>query len=74
MLQCRVCTKCGSLISPVLLKPNTTESIILQDQKEWTCKFCEDDATISVISVSYVFRYLVAELAAMNIKVHLEVK
>jgi len=74
IIQCRVCTKCGSLISPVLLKANTTESAILQDQKEWTCMFCKEDANISVISVSYVFRYLVAELAAMNIKVHLEVK
>ena len=74
ILQCRVCTKCGSLISPVLLKPNVSESTIIQDQKEWTCKYCEKDARISVISVSYVFRYLVAELAAMNIKVHLEVK
>ena len=74
ILQCRVCTKCGSLISPVLLKSTVTDSAILQDQKEWTCKFCEEDANISIISVSYVFRYLVAELAAMNIKVHLEVK
>ncbi|XP_065889347.1 DNA-directed RNA polymerase I subunit RPA2-like [Dysidea avara] len=71
---CRVCTKCGSLISPVLLKPTVSDSTIVQDQKEWTCKYCEEDASISVISVSYVFRYLVAELAAMNIKVHLEVK
>ena len=74
ILQCRVCTKCGSLISPVLLKTNITDSAILQERKEWSCKFCEEDANISVISVSYVFRYLVAELAAMNIKVHLEVK
>ena len=73
ILQCRVCTKCGSLISPVLLKANVTESVILQDRKEWTCKLCEEDSSISIISVSYVFRYLVAELAAMNIKVHLEV-
>jgi len=74
ILQCRVCTNCGSLISPVLLKPNISESTIVQDQKEWTCKYCEENASISIISVSYVFRYLVAELAAMNIKVHLEVK
>ena len=36
--------------------------------------FCEEDTNISVISVSYVFRYLIAELAAINIKVHLEAK
>ena len=65
-LQCRVCTKHGSLISPVLLQPNVSESTIIQDQNEWTCKYCKEDISISITSMLYVFRYLIAELAAIR--------
>ncbi len=42
-------------------------------QSEWRCSLCEDKGDIDVITVPYVFRYLVAELAAMNINVQLPV-
>ena len=32
---------------------------------------CSDGGQIEIVSVPYVFRYLVAELAAMNIRVEL---
>ena len=40
---------------------------------EWACHLCEEKGRVDVISVPYVFRYLVAELAAMNIRVKMNV-
>ena len=37
----------------------------------WKCCMCSDGGQIEIVSVPYVFRYLVAELAAMNIRVEL---
>ena len=37
----------------------------------WKCQVCSDGGQIEIVSVPYVFRYLVAELAAMNIRVEL---
>jgi DNA-directed RNA polymerase I subunit RPA2 len=42
--------------------------------RKWSCKICETSEDIKVLSLPYVFRYLVAELGAMNIKVSLDVK
>ena len=38
------------------------------------CQMCSDGGVIEVVSVPYVFRYLVAELAAMNIRVKVETR
>ena len=66
-----MCRTCGSILSPVLEKPSLGSSLS-NVQPEWKCRLCEDGGQIDVISVPYVFRYLVAELAAVNIKVKLE--
>ena len=39
---------------------------------QWKCQVCSDGGIIEVVSVPHVFRYLVAELAAMNIRVKVE--
>lgn len=41
--------------------------------RKWRCKSCETSDHVKVLPLPYVFRYLVAELGAMNIKVSLEV-
>uniref|UniRef100_A0AAR2KEB1 DNA-directed RNA polymerase n=1 Tax=Pygocentrus nattereri TaxID=42514 RepID=A0AAR2KEB1_PYGNA len=38
------------------------------------CLLCKKSDSIETVSVPYVFRYFVAELAAMNIKIKLDVK
>ena len=68
-----MCRKCGSILSPVLEKPQKS-SALSHIQPEWKCRLCEDGGQIDIISVPYVFRYLVAELAAVNIKVKLETR
>ncbi len=71
--QCRICKECGSIVSPMLDKAPPTSSALSDVQPEWRCRMCQDKGQIDIISVPYVFRYLVAELAAMNIKVQLEI-
>ncbi|XP_063299750.1 DNA-directed RNA polymerase I subunit RPA2 [Pelobates fuscus] len=66
-----VCVECGSLLSPFLEKPPPSWSAMRNRQHY--CAFCNQTDTIDTISVPYVFRYFVAELAAMNINVKLNV-
>ena len=43
-------------------------------ERKWTCRSCESSEHIDLLAFPYVFRYLVAELAGMNIKVSLDMK
>ncbi|KAM3931519.1 DNA-directed RNA polymerase I subunit RPA2 [Leptodactylus fuscus] len=67
-----VCVTCGSLLSPILEKPPPSWSA-MRNRKQY-CLVCGRADTVDVISVPYVFRYFVAELAAMNINVKLNVR
>ncbi|XP_046846262.1 DNA-directed RNA polymerase I subunit RPA2-like [Xenia sp. Carnegie-2017] len=70
-----VCVKCGSLLSPIFDKCSTEMAAVSSNRtRKWRCKTCETSEHIKVLSLPYVFRYLVAELGAMNIKVSLDVK
>ncbi|XP_033762318.1 DNA-directed RNA polymerase I subunit RPA2-like [Pecten maximus] len=70
-----VCTECGSMLSPLLERPVAAVAAVTSEmRRKWTCMLCKRSDTIQVITVPFVFRYLVAELAAINIKVQLEVK
>lgn len=72
-----VCRKCGSLISPLYEKPIVDENLPYSCNEKiskWKCVVCDTEDTIDVIYIPYVFRYFVAELAAINIKVKLEIK
>ena len=60
------------MVSPVLEKAPPTDSALSHVPPEWRCRACPDGGDVDVISVPYVFRYLIAELAAMNIRVKLE--
>ncbi|KAK1332849.1 LOW QUALITY PROTEIN: hypothetical protein QTO34_006380 [Cnephaeus nilssonii] len=66
-----VCVKCGSLLSPLLEKPPPSWSAMRN--RKYNCAVCNRSDTVDTVSVPYVFRYFVAELAAMNIKVKLDV-
>ncbi|XP_039594886.1 DNA-directed RNA polymerase I subunit RPA2 [Polypterus senegalus] len=67
-----VCIECGSLLSPLLEKPPPHWSATRH--RKYICTLCKKSESVDVVSVPYVFRYFVAELAAMNIKVKLDVK
>nr|XP_033792439.1 DNA-directed RNA polymerase I subunit RPA2 [Geotrypetes seraphini] len=66
-----VCVACGSLLSPLLEKPPPAWSALRH--RKHHCTICKKSNTIDTISVPYVFRYFVAELAAMNINVKLDI-
>eukprot|EP00731_Ephydatia_muelleri_P007732 Em0004g70a len=67
-----VCKHCGSIISPVLQKALPSDSALSYIQPDWRCSMCENGGNVETVSVPYVFRYLTAELAAMNIRITLE--
>ncbi|XP_077342246.1 DNA-directed RNA polymerase I subunit RPA2 [Lithobates pipiens] len=69
--EAHVCLECGSLLSPLLEKPPPSWSA-MRNRKHY-CSICNRSDTIDTVSVPYVFRYFVAELAAMNINVKLNV-
>ncbi|KAK3108488.1 hypothetical protein FSP39_008990 [Pinctada imbricata] len=70
-----VCTECGSILSPLLERPpSSVAAVSVETQRKWTCSVCNRSDTIQLIKVPYVFRYLIAELAAMSINVELNVK
>ncbi|XP_015771434.1 PREDICTED: DNA-directed RNA polymerase I subunit RPA2-like [Acropora digitifera] len=71
----QVCTKCGSILSSLLDKPAAeVAAAAAHKERKWTCKTCDSGENIQLLAFPYVFRYLVAELAGMNIKVSLDVK
>ncbi|XP_014679308.1 PREDICTED: DNA-directed RNA polymerase I subunit RPA2-like, partial [Priapulus caudatus] len=76
--QARVCTKCGSLLSPLIdVSSKDTEVAAGGGDKRrgrWTCHVCRCGDGIELISVPHVFKYLTAELASMNIKVTLDLE
>ncbi|KAK2570429.1 DNA-directed RNA polymerase I subunit RPA2 [Acropora cervicornis] len=74
-VQGQVCTKCGSILSSLLDKPAAeVAAAAAHKDRKWTCKTCDSGENIQLLAFPYVFRYLVAELAGMNIKVSLDVK
>ncbi|KAM8860351.1 DNA-directed RNA polymerase I subunit RPA2 [Spinachia spinachia] len=68
----QVCVHCGSLLSPLLEKPPPYWSALRH--RKIVCVLCGKSDSVDSVSVPYVFRYFVAELAAMNIKVKLDIK
>ncbi|XP_055025762.1 DNA-directed RNA polymerase I subunit RPA2 [Misgurnus anguillicaudatus] len=68
----QVCVDCGSMLSPLLEKPPPHWSATRH--RNTICLLCNKSDSIETVSVPYVFRYFVAELAAMNIKIKLDVK
>lgn len=63
-----VCRLCGSILAPISTAPTSVSG-----RRQVTCKSCETSKGIEVIPIPYVFRYLVTELLAMNIKLVLRV-
>jgi len=62
------CKKCGSILSPIVQYDVNTQ------QKYTMCKFCNSRSSVVAIAIPYVFRYLTAELASVNIRMTLEIK
>lgn len=74
-----VCSLCGSLLSAWMDSPmkDPTSTMNLEGtvdnmaRRRVTCQVCQTAKGISKVAMPYVFKYLAAELAAMNIKISL---
>lgn len=66
------CSKCGSLLSTYLTKPElvSSEHSYEDPNESWFCRTCSSRNHVKQILVPYVLRYLVAELASVNIKIN----
>lgn len=80
--QSYVCKTCGSILSPIHLKSENGEGKDGRDGngkdgnalvEGMSCCVCGDGKGIDIIAVPYVFKYLCTELAAMNVKLKLEI-
>ncbi|TPX33860.1 DNA-directed RNA polymerase [Synchytrium microbalum] len=69
-----VCSKCGSLLSTMSLKPQGGAVGVLGPRERVVCRSCGTGKHVSIIAVPYVFRYLCTELVAMNVKIKLELQ
>ena len=80
-----ICDKCGSMLSATAKQMTQQEAATLKERMprsridgvEWLlvmCHVCKTSTSCHVIPMPYVTRYLVNELAAMNIKVTFDVE
>lgn len=73
-----VCSICGSMLSTTFIQPQKrpqVKDIKLppgRAPKKVTCHSCQSSKGMETVAMPYVFRYLAAELAAMNIKMTLK--
>ncbi|KAK8999062.1 hypothetical protein V6N11_070240 [Hibiscus sabdariffa] len=73
-----VCSLCGSILTPTILQ---TQKRVVREigglpparaPKKAICHACKTSKGMESVAMPYVFRYLAAELAAMNVKMTLQ--
>ncbi|KAM7455814.1 hypothetical protein BLSTO_03437 [Blastocystis sp. subtype 1] len=70
-----VCDRCGSILSATAKQLTQQEAATMKDRlPKMMCHVCKTSTTCHAIPMPYVTRYLVNELAAMNIKVTFDVE
>ncbi|KAJ1361555.1 hypothetical protein KIN20_020832 [Parelaphostrongylus tenuis] len=73
------CRRCGSLLSVLMnvkaaaVKSRKGTACVDDSTERPVCRNCGKENEVYLVQVPRVFRYLTAELAAMNIKIHLGV-
>jgi DNA-directed RNA polymerase I subunit RPA2 len=69
-----LCTRCGSLLSVQMMSKHeeTSHNGLADHTERLYCRTCGKHDAVETVQVPRVFRYLTAELAAMNIKIKLE--
>jgi DNA-directed RNA polymerase I subunit RPA2 len=68
-LQMLLCQTCGSILSPVVIAHKRGG----QYEQEVHCKLCQEKGKVEEVEMPYIFRYLVAQLASVNIKIKIDV-
>lgn len=65
-----ICNKCGSLLSTHAVRPDS--QYYESNKTKFICRNCDSTTSCVKVVLPFVFRYLVNELAGMNIKVRLD--
>lgn len=74
-LQAMVCKECESLVSPVLDKPAPNIAAVTSEaRRQWRCRTCGGTDSVGPITLPFVLRFLVAELAVMGINMTFKVR
>lgn len=68
-----VCKDCGSLVSPLVLVPPMAPGATLMENPKPKCNLCGKEEAIEIVEVPHVFKYLIEQLASVNIKIKLDV-
>eukprot|EP00959_Pyramimonas_sp_CCMP1952_P311982 6529316-Pyramimonas_sp.AAC.1 len=66
-----VCRLCGSLLSTTAIPAPMGVSLVTSSERRITCRVCDSSKGVEKVALPYVFKYLAAELAAMNIRITL---
>ncbi|CAN1190368.1 DNA-directed RNA polymerase I subunit 2 [Linum perenne] len=68
-----VCSKCGSVLTATFTQPSKRMVKIkgIRPGKKITCISCKTSKGMETVAMPFVFKYLAAELASMNIKLTL---
>ena len=70
-----MCGECGSLLSPQQESAASRLAVVsIDNRRKWFCTVCKSSDSISMVDVPYSFKYLTAELAAVNIRVKLSLE
>ncbi|KAK7111027.1 DNA-directed RNA polymerase I subunit RPA2-like [Littorina saxatilis] len=70
-----LCKGCGSLLSTACDKPSANiAAASFEAKRRWTCLTCGKSDKVTLVSVPYVLKYLLVELAVMGIKFKLDAK
>ncbi|KAK6107321.1 RNA polymerase Rpb2 domain 6 family protein [Brugia pahangi] len=74
-----ICARCGSMISTLrcskmLSERRNSENSVVNHSEREMCLLCGKDDQVCPVEVPRVFRYLAAELAAMNVRLQISVK
>lgn len=73
-----VCSICGSILTTSFVKPERRVGRAVKGlppiraSKKVICHACQTSRGMETVAMPYVFKYLAAELAAMNIKLTLQ--
>ncbi|PVD31138.1 hypothetical protein C0Q70_10416 [Pomacea canaliculata] len=70
-----LCKECESLVSPVLDKPAPNIAAVTSEaRRQWRCRTCGQTDSVGPITLPFVLRFLVAELAVMGINMTFKVR
>ncbi|KAK9507538.1 hypothetical protein O3M35_007371 [Rhynocoris fuscipes] len=66
-----ICRTCGSILGPILTVSTQNDETVSNHSIK--CQLCADNGKVEKIEIPYIFRYLVVQLASVNIKIKLHV-